>query len=219
MTVADKVIEFYGNFPKLELFSSKLQFHNPYDAPSRAEAIGKFCAKYYSDSSPRTHLVGINPIRLTNTSTGVNYTDGYALEHKCGIPNEFSKSRELTSSFFYDVVDAAGGAVAFYSAVFAWAVMPVALTFEGEYANYYEVDDDRVDDVIAMNMAWLSALPKRGRLVVLGSGQNKSIVGKMEGVADAYNEIIYLPHPRWIMQYNREKAGHYVCEYINALLS
>lgn len=200
MTLRDQIIEFYSNFRTTDVFSPGVQLHNPFDAPNRRSAIEQFCRSFYDDTSPRVHLLGINPSRLTNSSTGVNYTDGFALQEYCGIPNDFSKSRELTSSFFYRVVESFGGAATFYNRVFAWAAMPVAITNGETYANYYDVDDEIVKEIVVDNLNWMLKLPSVGKLVILGSGENKKYLESLPGFPFGYNDVICLPHPRWIMQ-------------------
>ena len=216
VTISEQVIEFYENYPRTDIFSLPLQLHNPFDAPSRSLAIRAFYEKFYNDRQPRTHILGINPSRLTASSTGVHYTDGYALEEFCEIRNEFSKGRELTSSFFYEVVNRYGGANRAFDKIFAWAALPVALTVNGKYANYYEIKDENINTLVKSNIDWMASIPSNGRLVVLGVGENKDHLEQIDGFPFHYTEVIYLPHPRWILQYNRNKLDYYIELYLKA---
>lgn len=217
MSIRDQVIEFYTNYPKSDVFDPSLQLHNPFDAPSRRVLIEEFYLKFYNDGNPRVHLLGINPSRLTTTSTGVHYTDGYALQEICGIENEFTKSRELTSEFFYEVVQSYEDAGAFFGRIFAWAALPIAITQDNTYVNYYETKDEMIKELVSKNVEWLQNVPRTGRLVVLGIGQNKKYIENMAGYPFGYNEVSFLPHPRWIMQYNRNKLGLYIEAYRHAI--
>ena len=217
LTVRDQVINFYANFRKTNFFDSSYQLHNPFDAPSRRAAIEEFCAKFYDDDKPRVHLIGINPSRLVTSSTGVNYTDGFALKEFCGIDNSFSKSRELTATFFYEMINQVGGSETFYSRVFAWAALPVAITDGNSYTNYYDVPEESVRELVLNNLRWMMSLPNLGRLVIVGTGENKKFLESLPGYPFGYNEIVSLPHPRWIMQYNRKNIAKYVDEYCKAL--
>ena len=105
----------------------------------------------------------------------------------------------------------------FYSRVLPWAALPVAVTSEGSYANYYQIDRKEIVDLVMMNITWLSKLPRVGKLVVLGVGENKQYLENLDGYPFGYNEVIYLPHPRWIMQYNRKKLDQYIAAYGAAL--
>ena len=217
MTLSDQVIEFYKSFPQPDVFDTSLQFHNPFDSPSRKSAIEDFCSTYYNDENPRIHLLGINPSRLTATSTGVNYTDGYALQNYCGIANDFSKTRELTAEFFYEMINAVGKAKHFYATVFAWAALPVAITTEGAYINYYDADDPKIYEAVEENIKWMTKLPSVGKLVIVGSGQNQKFIESCEGFPFGYNQVVTLPHPRWIMQYNRKRIDVFIDAYKDAL--
>lgn len=219
MKISEKVMAFYENPPFSTVVGNHIQIHNPFSEPSRREAIENFCRKFYNDQDHRIHILGINPSKINDTSTGVNYTDGYALENFCGINNDFSKSRELTSRFFYSVVEKMGGATSFYSAVFAWAVMPLSVTQEDAYKNYYEDDvKSQLNGAVKSNMEWISQnIPSNGRAVLLGSGDNKKSFDGLDGYPFGYRDIKYLPHPRWVMQYNSAKLDYYVDMYRDAL--
>lgn len=220
MNISREVVRFYESPPFSLNVGNQLTVHNPFDDANRAQAIKDFCRKFYDDSETRTHLLGINPSRLTASSTGVNYTDGFALEEHCGIANEFSKSRELTSRFFYNVVENMGGASAFYNGVFAWATMPLPVTREGSYINYYEADAvDRLMPIIVANIEWLKGkIPSNGRAVILGTGDNKKMLERLAGFPFGYDRVDYLPHPRWVMQYKSAHLDKYVEMYANALI-
>ncbi|HEV7289460.1 uracil-DNA glycosylase family protein [Sphingomonas sp.] len=220
MSVSDEVIRFFESPPFSLNVGNHLNVHNPFNDTHRKNAIKAFSQKFYDDSEARIHLLGINPSRLTASSTGVNYTDGFALENSCGIENEFSKSRELTSRFFYNVVENMGGAGTFYNGVFAWAVMPLPVTREGAYTNYYQADSiDSLQPLILANLDWIkSKIPSNGRAVILGTGDNKKSFEKLPGYPFGYDRIDYLPHPRWVMQYNSAKLEKYTDMYAKVLV-
>jgi len=218
MDFGAKVVQFYRDFRPPENLPDGIELANPYEHPARRGAIEQFYAKFFSDEFARIHILGINPSRLNTTATGVNYTDGYALKNYCEIDNDFSQSRELTADFFYRVVDAMGGASTFYRRVFPWAMMPVTVTKEGNYANYYSNDIlEDMKSLVSDNIRWLTSLPANGKLVILGAGENQKVFNGLPGSPFGYNEVVTLPHPRWIMQYNRNKIDAYIEDYVNAL--
>lgn len=218
MSIRNEVINFYKNFAPPPHLPADLELVNPYEHAERSEAIEAFYAKFFDDNNVRVHILGINPSRMNQTATGVNYTDGFALEEYCGIHNNFSKNRELTSNFFYKVVQAMGGASDFFARVFPWAMMPVTVTKKSNYANYYgnDVVED-LKDLVEENVRWTSKLPSTGKLVILGSGENHKFFEEMQGSPFGYNEVRVVPHPRWVMQYNSSKLDHYIDQYVDAL--
>lgn len=218
VTIRKSVIKFYRSFTPPPGLSSDVELINPYDNEERREAIEQYYAKYFDDEDARIHILGINPSRMHPTATGVNYTDGFALAEYCGIENNFSKNRELTSDFFYRVINVMGGASEFFGRVFPWAMMPVTVTKKGNYANYYS--NDVVEDLkhlVEENVKWTSRLPSSGRLVILGTGENQKFFESMRGSPFGYNDVRVVPHPRWIMQYNRGKVGKFIEQYQDAL--
>ena len=218
MTISEQVIDFYKDFQPPIGLPNHIHLHNPWDDKDRRAAITEFCNKFYNDSTPRIHLIGINPSKLVKTSTGVNYTDGYALQNRCGIGNDFDKHRELTSEFFYRMSDACGDANKLYSNIFAWALMPFAITSDGLYKNHYDAEvASSVDTIIRANLDWLSRIPSTGRAVVLGKGKNAAKFDALVGTSGMYREIIILPHPRWILQYQRKDVDKFIDQYLNAL--
>ena len=195
-----------------------VELHNPFEDLARRIAITRFCEIYYGDDRPRAHLVGINPSRLTKTSTGVNYTDGYSLETFCNIQNDFSKKREVTARFFYQVVEAYGGCTKFYGDVFAWAAMPIGVTRHGKYKNYYDSELlPSLEEVVIKNLEWMRNVPSNGTLIVIGIGQNKDFIENLDWINKFYRKVVYLPHPRWIVQYKSRDIDKYISMYMDAL--
>lgn len=218
MSIRNEVIDFYQKFVGPSKLPTDLELINPYADEDRRNAIHSFYDKYYDDSKVRVHVLGINPSRMHKTATGINYTDGFALSEYCGIDNSFSKTRELTADFFYRVVNAMGGPSEFFARIFPWAMMPVCVTKQGDYANYYEESVvEHLRDLVEENVRWTSKLPSTGKLVILGTGENHKFFEGMPGSPFGYNEVRVVPHPRWVMQYNRSKLDDYIDQYIEAL--
>lgn len=218
MTYFEDVVDFYENFEIPAGLPDGVAIHNPFHDAQRRDAIERFYEKFFSDGNARIHLLGINPSKINQTSTGINYTDGFALEEFCGLQNGFSRGRELTSDFFYRVVLAMGGAEEFYARIFAWAMMPLSVTSSGGYVNYYDEDlEGALSDVVRQNVKWTSERPSTGRALIVGTGENKKVFENLDGTPFGYNDVKYLPHPRWIMQYNRNSVDKYVGQYVDAL--
>ena len=99
-------------------------FHGPH-ADEVRRIVTLFHRTYYSDDTPRTLMLGINPGRLGAGSTGLSFTDTKRCESDLGIPVQGLRTHEPSSDFFYRMVRAAGGAEAFYSKVYVHAVCPL----------------------------------------------------------------------------------------------
>ncbi|WP_165961126.1 DUF4918 family protein [Qipengyuania sediminis] len=218
MSYFKQIIDFYESFEAPAALPRKVEVHNPYSDRERRAAIHSFYSKYFDDNQPRTHILGINPSKLNSSSTGVHYTDGFALSNFCGINNTFSQSRELTSEFFYNVVARLGGADEFFSTNFPWAMMPVSVTDGGLYKNYYEDDlSTQLEPILVRNVHWIASLPSNGRLIILGIGENKKYFERLDGTPFGYTDVRFLPHPRWVLQYNRANIEKYLDQYLDAL--
>ncbi|MBX2977749.1 MAG: DUF4918 family protein [Flavobacteriales bacterium] len=106
---------------------------DPFNGPNADEVrriVTAFHRKYYSDSKPRTLMLGINPGRLGAGSTGLSFTDTKRCESDLGIPVNGLRTHEPSSDFFYRMIRAAGGPEAFYSQVYVHAVCPLGFVQE-----------------------------------------------------------------------------------------
>jgi hypothetical protein len=216
-TFAGRVLNFYENNPGWT--SGNMVITSPWTEPAKRTAITEFYQKFFSDDSPRTYILGINPGRYTATSTGVPYTDGYALEHTCRIANSFAKSREMVAKFIERVVAAYGGAEEFYADFYAGAVFPFEILLEGKYRNYYASDVwDELEDAIIDLLEQMAEFGSNGRVVILGSGLNKKFFDKLNAKLGLFEVVGVLDHPRYLMQYKSGLDAH-VQKYVDTLKS
>ena len=179
-----------------------------------------FFNKYYNDNKPRRLLFGINPGRFGGGITGINFTAPKQLKNNCGIDHSWGTSSELSAEFIYEVIEKYGGPGKFYSDHFISAVSPLGFTKNGINMNYY---DDRhlqqaITPFIIENIKkQLSYGFKTDRCICIGGEKNFKFLTALNKEYYFFEEIIPLPHPRFILQYRRKQKDSFVQQYLDAL--
>jgi hypothetical protein len=178
-----------------------------------------FYEKYYDDERKRTLILGINPGRFGAGTTGVPFTDPVRLEKECGIANNFPKKQELSSVFVYEMINAYGGCKVFYRKMYISAICPLGFIKEGKNYNYY--DDalllKRIEPLLITHLRrQISFGVNTNRVFCLGQGKNFQYLETLNRAHGFFDEIIPLPHPRWIMQYRLKKKQEYLQMYLSA---
>ncbi len=113
-TFADKAIAYYQSLTVPTSLPSGVGVMNPYEQPAVRSIVEQFYSLFYSDTQPRVFVLGINPGRFGAGVTGISFTTPQNLRRYCGIDNDLRDTPELSSRFIYQVVEAFGGAAAFY---------------------------------------------------------------------------------------------------------
>lgn len=226
-TVADQILNFYQ---QLHLDDTRLpkdvQSMNPYANPPKEveKVIREFYHRFYDDEKPRGLILGINPGRFGAGVTGIPFTDSYRLEEHCGI--EFpTDTRETSSAFVYEVVDAYGGAEKFYQDWFIGAVSPLGFIHKnekGNWVNYNYYDDKKLEEAVRPFIIDQLKIQREicgnpSTCVILGTGKNYKYLQKLNKEEKLFEEIIPLEHPRYIMQYKLKKKEEYVAKFLNKL--
>ena len=210
------------------LFSLKLPFAlqnnvEVLDAHQREDvqqACTAFYKKYYSDNNKRHVLIGINPGRFGGGVTGIPFTDPIRLEKVCGIQNSFQKKQELSSVFIYDMINAFGGAEAFYKQFYFTATSPLGFIKNGKNLNYY---DDKIllkdiqPFVIECMQQQIAFGLKTDVCFCIGEGENLKYLRKLNDEYKWFNKIETLPHPRFIMQYRLKRKEEFIQQYVTTL--
>ncbi|ATW04432.1 uracil-DNA glycosylase family protein [Sphingorhabdus sp. YGSMI21] len=214
-TFADRVIDFYNSFEKFAWTDGELALVSPVGNERRQAAFEKFCHKFYHDNNDRVFCLGINPSRVRNSSTGVPYTDGFALENTCEIQNDFSKSRELSSIFFNKAVEHFGGAEEFYKSFYPGAVFPLSILSSKKYCNYYDSNvPEKVREMIPEMLQEQCKIGSNRRLIIIGSGDNAKHLGRLNDELGLFDWVEILEHPRYIMQYKSKDLETYLEKYV-----
>ena len=55
------------------------------------------------------------------------------------------------------------------------------------------------------------------RCILLGKGKLQAFVKKHIEPAIGFTNIVYLEHPRFIMQYRRSKVDEYIAKYVDVI--
>ena len=219
-TFADKAIDFYSSLRIKTSLPAGSIILNPYDNPAVQIIVSDFFKSFYNDKQERVILLGINPGRFGAGITGITFTDPVRLEKDCHIPNPFEKRTELSSRFIYDVISNYGGCQAFYQRFFLSAVSPLGFIRDGRNLNYYDDRDleKACGEFIESSLRDQLKLGIRSdKAICLGEGKNMKYLERLNRELRLFEEIIPLPHPRWIMQYRFKGKEAFIGKYLEVL--
>lgn len=216
MTFAEQVIAFYSQVKAPRLPGLDIQTLYPFRDPLVRQLVAAFYTRFFSDSSPRVYLIGINPGRFGGGTTGVPFTDPVSLERQCGIANPLPKRRELSALFIEALIERFGGPEAFYRRFFITAASPIGFTRNGKNYNYYD-DPGLLSAVrpyiVKMMRAQLAFGARRDVAVVLGTGKNYAFLTRLNAEYRFFDRLEVVEHPRFIMQYRRPHVKRFVDKY------
>jgi len=219
MTFADKAIAYYNSLAAPTNLPPDIGVMNPYQTPDVQRIVAEFYTKFFSDTAPRVFVLGINPGRFGAGVTGISFTTPQNLRRYCGIENSLRDTPELSSRFIYQVVDAFGGAQAFYGQFFLTSLFPLALTKEGKNYNFY---DDRVTTAtlwpaITNEVQTQLNFGADRRVAVCLGRKNETYLRRLNDQQGFFDRIVTLDHPRYILQYKTKEAPLYLEKYIATL--
>jgi len=214
-TFGSRAFRFYTELacPRL---SRGIAVMNPYPDAHVRDCVRMFFERYFDDNQERVLVFGINPGRFGAGITGVTFTDPVALAENCGIGNDPSRRREISSVFIYKLIERYGGARRFYRRFFLTAVSPLGFTRNGRNLNYYDDPalERSVTPFITKAIEQQIALGgRRDRAIVLGVGKNARFLQRLNERHRFFQRIDALEHPRWIMQYRRRQLSRYLGKY------
>jgi hypothetical protein len=226
MTFADRVIHFneqltYTGNP----LPPGIRILNPFkEHPQTMHIVDAFYHKYYNDNNQRHIILGINPGRFGGGLTGIPFTDPKRLMAECHIPYEGKLSHEPSSVFVYEVINAFGGAEAFYNKIYINSPCPLGFTSiddKGREKNYNYYDSKELTKAVYEFM--IENIRKQIALGVntdkcfcFGTGKNETFLKKLNDEYRFFGEIIALEHPRFIMQYKTKSKQFYIDKYLEA---
>lgn len=220
LTFAERVLAFHRDLAMPNIRVRGVKTLDPYRNPVTSELAARFYRKYYSDSSNRVFIFGINPGRFGAGTTGVPFTDPIRLQQTCGIENDLPKKQELSSVLIYKIIERWGGAGSFYNAFFFAAVSPVGFVRDGKNFNYY--DDPRLlkslQPFIVESMRKQIAIGARREIaILLGTGKNRLIFERLNEEHGFFERVLTVEHPRFIMQYRLKRLDEYMERYRDVL--
>ena len=214
----NKKLKFSGNLPE------GFEVMNPFfDNPETIAVMSKFYQKFYNDYHQRKFIIGINPSRRGAGVTGVPFTDTKRLETMCGIEMKTAHTHEISSVFFYDVIENFGGVEAFYKKFYINSPFPLAIirkTLKGNLnANYYD-DKDLFEAVKPFMIQSLKDHIDLGldtsEVFILGK-KNATFIDKINSQEKFFEKMTVLEHPRYIQQYKIKEKQLYIDKYLIAL--
>ena len=209
---------------QLPVLPAKYSFMNPF-ADGQALAISEdFYSKYYGDDSPRRIILGINPGRHGAGLTGVPFTDSKKLDELSLDPRGIT-SHEPSAVFVYRVIAAWGGPEAFYKAFYFNSPLPLGLLRVNERgnlvnANYYDNASllRATRPLIEQSMERYMAMPIRRDVAwCLGQGDNFRRLQEFNAAKGYFDDIIPLPHPRYVVQYRNKYMDDHVAAMVRSL--
>ena len=218
-TFAQKAIDYYNELQSPTQLPPGIEVMNPYQEPAVRQIVQAFYTKFYSDNRPRVFVLGINPGRFGAGVTGISFTTPQNLRRYCGIETDARDTPELSSRFVYQVVNAFGGAQAFYSQFFLTSLFPLALTKDGKNYNFY---DDRLTTEtlwpsITENVQKQLTFGYDRRVAVCLGRKNETYLRRLNEQQGFFDRIVTLDHPRYILQYKTKDAPVYLEKYIATL--
>ncbi len=223
-TFADKAIAYYNSLAAPVNLPPDIGVINPYQRPEVKGIVSEFYTRFFTDNNPRVFVLGINPGRFGAGVTGISFTTPQNLRRYCGIDNDLRDTPELSSRFIYQVVDAFGGAKAFYNRFFLTSLFPLALIKTGlgtGPVNYNFYDDRATTEALWPAITetvrtQLSFGYIRNTAVCLGR-KNETYLRRLNDRQGFFDRIVTLDHPRYILQYKSKSMPMYLEKYIATL--
>ncbi|MEB0249367.1 DUF4918 family protein, partial [Mucilaginibacter sp. 5B2] len=131
MNFADRVINFNKHLEYAgPALPANIRVMNPFkeEEGNALQVSSAFYKKYYSDDNKRHLIMGINPGRFGSGLTGVPFTDPKRLKSECDIEYEGKVTHEPSSVYVYEIINAYGGAEAFYNKFYISSLCPLGFT-------------------------------------------------------------------------------------------
>ncbi|GAB4049761.1 uracil-DNA glycosylase family protein [Spirosoma litoris] len=218
-TFAEQAIPYYNTLVAPANLPMDVSVINPYKQPAVQRIVEEFYGRFFNDTNPRIFVLGINPGRFGSGVTGISFTTPQNLRRYCDIENDFRDTPELSSRFIYQVVEAFGGAAAFYGQFFLTSLFPLALTKGGKNYNFY---DDRATTealwpAISETVRTQIRFGYNRNIAVCLGRKNESYLRKLNDQQGFFGRIVTLDHPRYILQYKTKDMPMYLDRYITTL--
>jgi hypothetical protein len=217
---ADKIIDFYKSLQPPLVLPKNIEILFPQKNEDVMNVVETFFVKFYNDNNPRRLIFGINPGRFGAGTTGINFTAPRQLKEFCGIDHSFKSQTELSAEFIYESIMAYGGVKKFYKDYFITSVSPLGFVKNGVNINYY--DEKKLQETVRPFIIYsiqrqISLGFKTDYCICIGGGKNLKFLSTLNKEYNFFEEIIPLPHPRFIMQYRRKQKEKYIDQYLSVL--
>ncbi len=219
MNLSKQILNFLRDLQTPDRIPDGVEILNPYRQPSSWKIVEQFYTTYYENDNKRMIVFGINPGRYGGGVTGIPFTDPVNLEQICGISNDLEKRTELSSRFIYEVIDAYGGPKDFYETFYISSISPLGYIKDGKNLNYYDIESwKEIFQTYAADMIrYQYDFIRKDRAICIGQGENAKFLKLINDENRFFDQIINLPHPRWITQYRLKQKEKYIQEYLDSL--
>jgi hypothetical protein len=218
-TWAEQLYEFYTSLTPHQTLPNNIRWLYPQQSEEVMKVVKQFLQKYFNDTRKRKLFLGINPGRFGAGVTGVNFTAAKQLTEECSIDHPFKKGSEISAEFIYAMINAYGGPEKFYQNFFIGSVCPLGFVKGGKNINYYddrELQEAVTPFIIESIEKQLSFPVDRSRCLCIGGEKNFKYLSGLNAKRKWFDEIIPLPHPRFIMQYRRKQIEPFIQVYLDA---
>lgn len=216
-TWSEHLFRLYGNLKPPKQLPKDIEWLYPQKDAAVMKIFEQFLNKYYNDDQPRKIFLGINPGRFGAGVTGVNFTAPRQLKEHCGIDHEFKNQSELSAEFIYEMINDYGGVEKFYADFFIGSVCPLGFIKHGKNINYYDDKEllKTVEPFIIKNLKQLLDFNvDRKTCFAIGGEKNFKYLNSLNERFNWFEEILPLPHPRFIMQYRRKQKQLFISQYL-----
>ncbi len=219
MTFGQKVIEFYEQLNPPKELPENVEVLYPFKDENVMDAVRTYNKTFFNDSNNRTFLIGINPGRLGSGTTGIPFTDPIRLKSELDIDNSFDQKQELSSNFIYQMINAYGGAKAFYGNNYFTSVSPIGFVMNGKNLNYYDIKElqEALEPYVVSEMKKQIEFGANPIAYSLGMGKNIAYLKGLNAKHHFFESIEPLPHPRWVMQYRLKRIQEFIDLYVSKL--
>ena len=221
-----KIIDYYKwlSLQNIELFD-KYKIVNPYKKERIIKIVEVFYNKYFDDNHNRYLILGASPARRGTSATGIPFEDEEHIYKLTGESINNFYINKNSSNFLYDVMENYGGIDKFYSDFFLEFVCPLGIVNINNKnnevnVNYYENRklQSYLNDFIKKSLDELIKIGiNREVCYCIGSGENYQYLLKLNEENHYFKRIVALEHPRYIMQYNKDKTAFYMNKYLDEL--
>ena len=115
-----------------------------------------------------------------------------------------------------------GGPNTFFKQFFIGSVCPLGFTKEGKNCNYYD-DKNLYKSIKGHLVDAINAQISFGALTdiayCIGQGKNYEYLAALNKENHFFRHIEPLPHPRWVMQYQKRNLNKHINTYVEKLRS
>lgn len=225
----DKVLVFNKTLSKVTIpLPEGFKIVNPFNG-SQKDLVNNvtevFYKKYYNDKKKRKMILGSSPARKGSAVIGVPFEDATHLQNETGIFIDNFYINKSSSNFLFEVMNNYGGINKFYSDFYMNFVCPLGIAKINNNGketniNYYEnktLENSLYDFIVNSIKTQVDFGIDNSVCYCIGSGENYKFLKKLNDEYKLFEKIIPLEHPRFIMQYNKNRKNEFIEKYIEAL--